>query len=295
MTLATTGFMGCPVLGVGLGLRQSLLKGIWAATDILDWLEITPENYMGKGGRSIQTLEQAQAVYPLVSHGVNLSIGGTDAWDEGYLDSLKQLFKTVQPPWFSDHLCFSTQGNNYFNDLIPLPRTKEAVQHVVKRIQFIQNTFEQPFLIENISYYVNAPNSELPEHGFLTDILEQSNCGLLLDVNNVYVNAQNHGWDAKTFLSQIPLERVVQIHVAGHKHYPEAIVDTHGSSVCDDVWELLAWVLERTKPCGVMLERDLNIPPFEELRPELLKIRELWDTTQGAPQTHKKAEAALCV
>jgi uncharacterized protein len=271
------GFKGCPILGVGLGLRHPLLDETLAASDLIDWLEFTPENYMGKGGRSHHVLDQALEIYPLVSHGVSLSIGSIDPWDELYLQQLEKLFEKVNPPWFSDHLCYSGVDGSYFNDLIPIPRTQDAVDHLVNRIRFIQNKFNRPFLIENISYYLEYPQNELDDASFLAEILEKSDCGLLLDVNNVYVNAQNKGFDPIGYLQKLPLERVVQLHIAGHTHYPEGIVDTHGNPVCDDVWDLLEWTLAHSTPCGVLLERDLNIPPFEELEAELIKIKSYWN------------------
>lgn len=286
MTLKT-GFQGCPILGVGLGLRSALLEETLAATDLLDWLEITPENYMGKGGKPLQNLMRAQALYPLVSHGVSLSIGGTDDWDPLYLKQLKELFELIKPPWFSDHLCFSGIDGMYFNDLIPLPRTTEAVNHVADRIRFLQDTFQIPVLIENVSFYMDYPANTLSDAEFHSAILEKANCGLLLDVNNIYVNSINHGWDALAYLDALPLGRVVQIHVAGHHEYPEGLIDTHGNAVKDDVWELLDQTLSRCRPCGVMLERDLYIPPFEELKPEILKIREFWQKHNGPAQTAK--------
>jgi uncharacterized protein (UPF0276 family) len=285
----TKGFKGLPVLGVGLGLRHPLLSETLKATDLIDWLEITPENYMGKGGRSRHYLEQAQDVYPLIPHGVSLSIGSVDPWDEDYLKHFKTLLKRIEPAWFSDHLCFSGVQGRYFNDLLPLPRTREAVDHVVKRIQFVQNRFERPFLIENISFYVDYPHNELTEAQFVSEILEQADCGLLLDVNNVFVNGHNRKENPMDFLQNIPLERVVQLHVAGHTHYPEGIVDTHGNPICTEVWDLLRWTLENSNPCGVLLERDLNLPEFEALAEELAQIHQIWDSTQMKIQTQASA------
>jgi uncharacterized protein (UPF0276 family) len=267
-------------LGVGLGLRGEIFEETLAASKQIDWLEITPENYMGRGGLAQERLTRAQSAYPLVSHGVTLSLGSVDPFDEAYLKQLELLFQQINPPWFSDHLCFSGVDGTYSNDLLPLPRTAEAVNHVVKRIRYIQDRFARPVLIENISYYLDYPGQEMSEAQFLSEILEQSDCGLLLDVNNVYVNAQNHHGDATEFLSALPLERVVQLHVAGHNHYPEGIIDTHGAAVCPEVWALLTWVLQRCKPLGVLLERDLDIPPFAELLDELQQIRAIWDATQ---------------
>lgn len=274
-----TGFQGCPVLGVGLGLRRPLLEDTLAATDLIDWLEFTPENYMGRGGKSLRLLRRAAERYPLISHGVSLSLGSTDPISEAYLADLSDLFAWTNPAWFSDHLCFSSLDGNYFNDLMPLPRTWETVRHVASRIKSLQDRLQRPVLIENISQYLNTPFDEMPDAAFIAAILEQADCGLLLDVNNVYVNSVNHAFDATAFLEALPLDRVVQIHVAGHHQFPEGLVDTHGAAVIEPVWDLLRWVLSRCKPCGVMLERDTHLPAFADLVPELKMIRQIWRET----------------
>ncbi|MCE3234619.1 MAG: hypothetical protein K0Q50_799 [Vampirovibrio sp.] len=283
-----TGFQGCPVLGVGLGLRRPLLEETLAAGELIDWLEFTPENFMGRGGQALRMLERAKAQFPLVSHGVSLSIGSLDPFNPAYLQDLGELFDWINPPWFSDHLCFSSIDGHYFNDLLPLPRTKETVSHVAGRLQFLQDHFQRPVLIENISQYLNSPDDELSDAEFISRILEQADCGLLLDVNNVYVNSRNHGFDPLSFLGNIPLERVVQIHVAGHHEFPEGLVDTHGAPVIDPVWDVLHWVLQHCNPCGVMLERDTYLPEFEELVPELQRIRQIWQET-GQPEPSHSA------
>ncbi len=282
----STGFQGCPVLGVGLGLRRPLLEETLAATDLIDWLEFTPENFMGRGGQSRQMLERAKAKFPLVSHGVSLSIGSLDPFNQEYLQELDEMFAWTQPAWFSDHLCFSSIGGDYFNDLLPLPRTREAVKHLSGRIQALQDRFQRPVLIENISQYLNSPDDEMNDAAFISAILEEADAALLLDVNNVYVNSVNHGFDPIQFLSNIPLWRVVQIHIAGHHEFPEGLVDTHGAPVIDPVWDLLRWVLQRCNPCGVMLERDTYLPEFEELIPEIQQIRQIWRET-GQPDVTK--------
>lgn len=283
-----TGFQGCPVLGIGLGLRRPLLEETLAATGLIDWLEFTPENFMGRGGQARRMLERVNAQYPLVSHGVSLSIGSLDPLNPAYLDDLEELFTWINPPWFSDHLCFSSIDGRYFNDLMPLPRTQEAVDHVAGRLKTLQDRFQRPVLIENISQYMNAPDDALSDADFISAILEQADCGLLLDVNNVYVNSRNHHFDPLAFLGNIPLERVVQIHVAGHHEFPEGLVDTHGAPVVDPVWDLLRWTLQRCRPCGVMLERDTSLPAFEALIPELLQIRQTWQET-GQPNLRSNA------
>ena len=177
-----------PKLGVGLGLRRSIAEETFAATDVIDWLEIVPENYMGKGGQALDHLWEAKDKgFPLISHGVDLSIGSIDPLSDVYIAALDEVFKEAKPAGFSDHLAFTRVHGSYFNDLIPLPFTKDALEHVVQRIKQVQQRFETPFLIENVSYYCAFSAGEYTEAQFLTEVLEQSNCGLMLDVNNVYV------------------------------------------------------------------------------------------------------------
>lgn len=270
-----------PRLGVGLGLRRSIAEETFAATDVIDWLEIVPENYMGKGGQALDHLWEAKDKgFPLISHGVDLSIGSVDPLSEPYLAALNEVFKEAQPAWFSDHLSFTRVNGAYFNDLIPLPFTKDALTHVVDRIKQVQQRIETPFLIENVSYYCAFADGEYSEAQFLTEVLEQSNCGLMLDVNNVYVNAKNHGYDPYEFIDSIPLERTVQIHIAGHLKENDFIIDTHGEAVCDEVYDLLRYTLKKVPVLGILLERDQNIPAFTELRDELVQIRQIVAETQ---------------
>lgn len=284
-----------PVLGVGLGLRRSLFEATMKSRAEIDWLEIVPENYMGKGGRSLEMLEEAKDKgFPLISHGVNLSIGSVDPLNETYLNELQALFNVVQPAWFSDHLCFTSVEQVYLNDLIPLPFTWEAVHHVVDRIKVVQSRFEVPFLIENISYYADFKHlHEMTETQFLSEVLERADCGLMLDVNNVYVNAQNHGYDPVAFLDQIPLDRVVQLHVAGHLRRNHLIIDTHGAPVCEDVWDLLYEVLIRKPVNGILLERDLDIPPLPELLAEISQIRTIEARADAARTTQSSREVVI--
>lgn len=277
-----------PQLGFGIGLKDSYTPDLlahwdecfsWESEDSgrIEWLEIIPENYMNKGGYAALSLRQLQeAGFPMTAHGVNLSIGSMDPFDEAYLDALSALFETVRPVWFSDHLCFTSVNGRYFNDLLPLPFSWEAVDHCVARIRRIQSRFRIPFLIENISYYAAFPQDEgLSEAVFLSEIVRRADCGLLLDVNNVYVNARNHDYDPLAFIEQLPLERVVEIHIAGHLKTESLIIDTHGEAVCADVFALLAQVYPKCKNLkGVLLERDTNLPSFGTLRDELQAIRQ---------------------
>jgi uncharacterized protein (UPF0276 family) len=262
-----------PLLGVGIGLRREIAQDIFANDGKIDWLEFTPENYMGLGGMARERLEHAHSCFPLLSHGINLSIGATDDLNEDYLYSLKVLLDKFEIPWWSDHLCFTSYEGIYMHDLLPLPFSKEAVNHVVKRIKQAQNFIERPFLIENISYYMQMPMSSLTEAQFLSEVLEGADCGLLLDINNVYVNSINHSFDPYKFLDQIPLERTAQIHIAGHKKIDDYVIDTHGAAVSEPVFDLLRYVLQKTTVNAVLLERDQNFPEFEELMNELNAIQ----------------------
>ncbi len=287
-----TGTLGCPVLGVGLGLRRPVFRDTLKATDQIDWLEFTPENYMARGGKTRSILEKAKALYPLVSHGVSLSVAGSDPFSEAYLSELETLFEWIDPPWFSDHLCFSEYQGQYFNDLMPVPHTHAVASYVADRLKYLQDRFQRPVLIENISQYVHYAGEitdDLSESAFISAIVNQADAGVLLDVNNVYVNAINHTGEGQTAYAAIdamPLDRVVQIHVAGHFTKPKgsvpALVDTHGESVCDPVWDLLRYTMARCKPCGVMLERDGTMPAFTALLDEIATIRTIWNDTQPA-------------
>jgi uncharacterized protein (UPF0276 family) len=266
-----------PILGVGLGLRRELAPDIFACRqqNKIDWLEFVPENYMSIGGKARDNFEKAASLYPLLSHGVNLSIGSADELNDTYLKNLKSLLELAKVAWWSDHLCFASVDGIYLHDLLPLPFTKEAITHVSSRARTVQDYIGKPFLLENTSFYMYAPGNEMSEAQFLSEILEQADCGLLLDVNNVYVNSVNHKFDPYEFIDQIPLERVVQIHIAGHKQTPEAIIDTHGAPVIEPVFKLLEYVLSKSSPHAILLERDQNFPEFDEIIKELDTIRSI--------------------
>jgi uncharacterized protein (UPF0276 family) len=273
-----------PYLGFGLGIASAYVEPLLAhqstvdMADQVEWVELIAENVMGKGGLAALQLETLlEAGFPIVSHGVNLSLGSVDGLNPAYITQLQGLFKRLQPVWFSDHLSFGSVEGRYFSDLMPLPFTPEAVALCVVHIQQIQTQFSQLFLIENISYYAECRTAHgMSEAQFLTAILEQADCGLLLDVNNVYVNAKNHGYDPIAFMQALPLHRVVEIHIAGHLPTPELIIDTHGEAVCPEVLDLFAWLYPRCPNLkGVLLERDSNLPPFDELLAELNTVRQV--------------------
>jgi len=279
-----------PVLGVGLGLRRELAHHTFDNADKIDWLELVPENYMDLGGMARERLEKAHQAFPLVTHGVNLSIGSTDDLNEDYLKALKKLLDTIDAPWFSDHLCFSSVAGSYLHDLLPLPCSREALAHVVGRIKRVQDYIGRPLLLENISFYMNMPGSEMSEVEFLSDVLEKADCGLLLDVNNVYVNSINHNFDPYKYLNALPIERTVQMHIAGHTHGEDMIIDTHGNPVIEPVFELLDYVLARVPVNAVMLERDQNYPAFSEILAELHQIRMMASNYQPALAKLKNVE-----
>ena len=264
-----------PNLGIGLGLRRELATQTLESKNRIDWLELVPENYMGLGGACRERLESARDKFPLVTHGINLSIGSTDDLNGEYLRKLKGLLNFVDAPWFSDHLCFTSCDGIYMHDLLPLPRCREAIDLIAEKVKRVQGSIERPFLLENISYYMNVPGSEMNDAQFLAEVVEKADCGLLLDINNVYVNSLNHGFDPYQYLDQIPLERTVQIHVAGHKQGSQYVIDTHGAAVVEPVFELLQYVLERIDAHGVMLERDQNFPDFHEILEEVDRIRQI--------------------
>jgi uncharacterized protein (UPF0276 family) len=267
-----------PVLGIGLGYRSAVFEQTLEQANRIDWLEIISEQYMNAGGKVLNLLEQATSVFSVIPHGVSLSIGSTDQLNVSYLKSLKRLIDKLDPPWWSDHLSFSSHGGVHMNELLPLPFTRETARYVAQRARVLQELMERPFLLENITYYMKLPGSEMTEAQFISEVLELSDCGLLLDINNVYVNSINHGFDPHEFLRQIPLERTVQIHVAGHIHAPKfkVVLDTHGEAVSKPVFDLLSHVVGATDVKAILLERDQHFPDdFNEILNELDQIRSI--------------------
>src|SRR3989338_6258128 len=271
-----------PYFGVGLGLRRELYKDIIKHKDKIDWLEIAPENYMCRGGQIFERLLNVKKFFPVIPHGLNLSIGGTDPFDPFLITNVKKLFKSINPPWYSDHLCFNYVDKTYIHDLIPLPFNKSTAKHVADRIKRVQDIFQTPFLIENPSYYMLLEKQSMNEADFITEVLELADCGFLLDINNVYVNSRNHKYDAVKFLDNLPLDRVVQVHIAGHLNTGKIIIDTHGESIIKNVYYLFSELLKRCSPKAILLERDFNFPHFKELLDEIKMIRSITKSTKKA-------------
>jgi len=264
-----------PFLGFGLGLRPDHYQDVLDTRPDVDWFEILSENYMVPGGKPLYFLDRVRERYPLVMHGVSLSVGGTDPLDEDYLVALETLAARVQPSWVSDHLCWTGFERTNLHDLMPLPYTEEAIRHVAGRARQVQSRLQRPLLLENVSSYVTYRQSAMSEWAFLTAVAEEADCGILLDINNIYVSAFNHGFDPEDYLAGVPPERVYQFHLAGHTHAGSHIVDTHDAPVIDEVWALYAKAWERFGPVSTMIERDDNIPPLAELLDELARARAL--------------------
>ena len=264
-----------PYLGFGLGLRTEHYQEILAERPQLDWLEILSENYMVDGGKPLHFLDRIRALYPMVMHGVSLSIGSMDPLDNEYLKRLKALAARVEPRWISDHLCWTGVAGKNLHDLMPLPYTEEAVAHVAARVREVQDYLGRQILLENVSSYVTYTQSAMTEWEFLSAVCEAADCHILLDVNNIYVSSHNHGFDPRAYLRGVPAERVHQFHLAGHTRNGNIIVDTHDHPIIDGVWELYADALRLFGPVSTMIERDAHIPPLKELLAELDQARRI--------------------
>ena len=264
-----------PFGGFGLGLRRSHYADFLEQEVSVDFVEVISENYMVDGGRPLRILEQVRAKHPVIIHGVSMSIGSAGGLDEGYLAKLKRLEQRIDPLWVSDHLCWTRTSAHNSHDLLPLPLTEEALQVVCENIDRAQSYLGRPMLFENPSSYLTFPEDEMAEWEFLSEMTTRTGCYLLLDVNNIYVSAQNHGFSANDYLAGLPLERVRQIHLAGHTP-GKIIIDTHDREVCDDVWALYAKAMAMIEqPVATMIERDDKIPPLPELLTELDRARNL--------------------
>jgi uncharacterized protein (UPF0276 family) len=262
-----------PVQGYGLGLRVEHYSDFVSAPQRVDWLEIISENYMVDGGKPLHFLDRIRQDYPMVMHGVSLSIGSTDPLDTDYLQKLKALVKHVEPAWVSDHLCWTGTDSLNLHDLLPLPYTEATLRHLVPRLAQMQDLLGCPFLIENVSSYVSYRVDEMTEWEFIGELVARSGCELLLDVNNVYVSSVNHGFDPRAFIDAIPAVAVRQIHLAGHEDHGNYIIDTHDHPICDAVWDLYAYTVRRLGAVPTMIERDDNIPSLDELIAELDAVR----------------------
>jgi uncharacterized protein (UPF0276 family) len=270
-----------PSLGFGLGVRPTHYEDLLGERrGSVSWLEALTENYLVPGGKPMHYLERLRAEYPIVLHGVSLSIGGTDPLNEEYLRDVKALAARVEPMWVSDHLCWTGVDGVNLHDLMPLPFTEEALRHVVARVAAVQDRLGRRLVLENVSSYVSFARSDMTEWEFLREVAERADCHLLLDVNNVYVSSVNHGFDPLAYLRGIPVERVQQFHLAGHRNMGDYLIDTHDAPVCEAVWDLFQSAVERFGPLSTMIERDDNIPELDVLLAELDHARAIAAATR---------------
>lgn len=269
-----------PCLGFGLGLRVPHYETILATLPKIDWFEVISENYMVPGGKPLNYLDRIREHYPMVMHGVSMSIGGTDPLNQAYLKQLKGLAERIEPVWISDHLCWTGADGKNLHDLLPLPYTEEALKHVADRVSQVQDFLGRRILLENVSSYVSYRHSEMAEWEFVAALAERADCLLLLDVNNVYVSSVNHDFNPVEYLQGIPVHRVQQFHLAGHSNCGDYIIDTHDAPIIDPVWHLYAEAVRRFGDVSTMIERDDNIPELSELLAELDQARRIAQSVQ---------------
>jgi uncharacterized protein (UPF0276 family) len=281
-----------PRLGFGIGLRTPHYPHLAKHTPAIDWFEIISENFMGVGGRPMHVLDSVCERWPVVMHGVSMSIGSTDPIDREYLRELKALARRVKPAWISDHLCWTGVAHRTSHDLLPVPYDEETLAHVVERVRVVQDVLERPLVLENPSSYVAFRSSTMTEQEFLARLAVEADCGLLLDVNNVYVSAFNHGFDARAYLDAIPFDRVVQFHLAGHTHHGTHILDTHSDHVVDGVWDLYRAAWEKSGGRATLVEWDENIPAFGVVHAEVKKARALVTGARSAPARRRAVASA---
>jgi len=263
-----------PNLGIGIGLRVPHYAEIFRDEPTIDWFEIISENFMVEGGKPLENLYKILERYPVVQHGVSLAIGSPDPLDFDYLKKLKDLTKITKTPWVSDHLCWGRLPGAHYHDLLPLPYTKDVVEYVAERARIVQDYLEIPLALENLSSYVAYTDDQMPEWEFYSAVVEKADILMMLDVNNIYVSSRNHGFSPRTYWENIPLERVVQIHLAGHSDYGAYLLDTHDHYVTDEVWKIYAEVYPKTGGVSTLLEWDDRYLSFQDTWNEALKAKQ---------------------
>lgn len=279
-------------LEIGLGLRSPHIDHILSHRPDVSWFEIISENYMVDGGQPLHLLDRILEQYQVVQHGVGLYIGSAQGVSREHLGRLKALTRRTGTPWITDHLCWGSVDGTFSHDLLPLPYTTEVAEACADSIRQIRDIIELPFAVENVSSYAEYQSSTMTEWEFLTEVVERADCGILLDVNNIYVSSVNHGFDPMTYLDSVPHERVAQIHIAGHSRYERFVIDTHDHPVIDPVWKLYARAIELCGPTPTLLEWDARIPPFEEVHVEALKATRYWTHVSRRLEPALPAEVA---
>ncbi len=262
-----------PKLGIGIGFREAFRADLFLHQSEIDFLEITADHYFDASRRKLEELELLKQHFPLIPHGLNLSLGSAEGIDEIYLEKFAELVEKTNPPWFSEHLCFTKSGGKEIGHLAPVPYTNEAVKVFVKNISRVKDKIKTPLILENISYLMRFPSSEMSEAEFITKILQETDCGLLLDITNLYINSKNFGFDWRKFLDELPMERVIQLHFVGSHKNKNRLIDAHADKTDDEIWEVFREVCQRADVKGAILERDENFPPFAEILEELETAR----------------------
>lgn len=277
--------MSIPPLGFGVGLRTQHFDHVLEHWPAVDWFEVISENFMIPGGRPLHVLDRVRERYPVVMHGVSLSIGSVDPLDADYLEQLVGLAARVEPAWISDHLCFTSVGGRHAHDLLPLPYTEEAIDHVAARVRRVQDVLGRQILLENVSTYLEFAHSAMPEWQFLSEVAERADCLILLDVNNIFVSAFNHGFSAESYVDSIARRRVRQFHLAGHSDRGKFLHDTHDHPVPDGVWKLYRRAVERFGAISTLIEWDDQIPEFDRLHAEALQARDIARDAAALPSS----------
>ena len=272
--------------GIGLGFRRDVANDIINSEfELPEFIEVAPENWMKMGGYWKKQFDRATEKYPLICHGLSLSIGSVEELDLNFLKDLKEFLDQYNVKIYSEHLSYSKCENAHLYDLLPIPFREDAVKHIVTRIKTVQDILERPLVLENVSYYT-AVAAEMSEAEFISSIISESGCQMLLDINNVYVNAFNHNYNTKEFINALPLDSVAYIHMAGHEQIePDLIIDTHGKDIIDPVFELFDWTIQKINPVPVLLERDFNIPELNALEGELTQLQNI-TKKHWTPQIH---------
>ena len=277
--------------GIGIGLRIPHYRHILENKPVVDWFEIISENYMLDGGRPLAVLDAILEQYRVVQHGVSMYFGSVDPWNREHLKRLKDLTRRTKTPWLTDHLCWGSVDGRYTHDLLPLPYTWEAIEVTAQKIRQVRDFVEIPVAVENVSSYAEFHESEMTEWEFLNEVVERADCGILLDVNNIYVSSVNHNFDPHIYVNSVPAERVAQIHIAGHSKYEKYILDTHDHPVIDPVWSLYAHAIRRCGPTATLLEWDDKIPSFEEVHAEAMKAKRFLEEVAAGEDARTQPQA----
>lgn len=280
-------FEKLPKLGIGIGFREAFRADLFLNQSKIDFLEITADHFFDANARKLEELEMLKQHFPLIPHGLNLSLGSAEGIDEEYLEKFAALIEDVRPAWFSEHVCFTKSGGRQIGHLAPVPYTVEAIKVFVRNITKVKNRIRTPLILENITYMMRFPSSEMSESEFIRAVLEETDCGLLLDVTNLYINATNFRYDWRKFLDELPLERIVQLHFVGKRDYRGRLIDAHAHKTQDEIWEVFREVCAQANVKGAILERDENIPPFSEILEEIGIARDYLENPHAEVKTQK--------